>query len=355
MAKAAAAAPTAGPTGVRLATRMRRVDGSAAEVEGTATAVTYRGRPAVQLLMREVDEDRPASSADVYGDALPASHQRAARPRRPLRDISQAYRHRARVGVVHVDLDGFTALNARVGRAVADRVLRGVGRRLAHCVRQGDTAARLEADAFALVLPGLHHGEDATRIAEKVLRALRKPFPLADGTIPLTASVGVGDLPGGRRGRPGPPRLGRAVGPRRPREGRRPPRVERSARPRRRLRRARARGGPPRRSRRRDHGAQRQPHARRRPALPADLRPRPAARGRGGGAPALAAPADGSRLPAELPLEVRLHRPHPRHRPLDPPDRGRPGPGVAAAAAHVASRGQPLPARAHEEDACPTR
>jgi diguanylate cyclase (GGDEF)-like protein/PAS domain S-box-containing protein len=195
MAKAAAAAPTAGPAGVRLATRMRRADGSAAEVEGTATAVTYRGRPAVQLLMREVEDDRPASTSDVYRDGLTGLTSALLVPDRLSVAISQAYRHRARVGVVHVDLDGFTAVNARVGRAVADRVLRGVGRRLAHCVRQGDTAARLEADAFALVLPGLHHGEDATRIAEKVLRALRKPFPLADGTIPLTASVGVAIFP----------------------------------------------------------------------------------------------------------------------------------------------------------------
>jgi diguanylate cyclase (GGDEF)-like protein len=131
----------------------------------------------------------------VYRDSLTGLTSALLVPDRLSVAISQAYRHRARVGVVHVDLDGFTALNERVGRGAADRVLRGVGRRLAHCVRQGDTAARLDADAFALVLPGLHHGEDATRIAEKVLRALRKPFPLADETIPLTASVGVAIFP----------------------------------------------------------------------------------------------------------------------------------------------------------------
>jgi len=37
VAKAAAGAATAGPAGVRLATRMRRADGSTAEVEGAAT------------------------------------------------------------------------------------------------------------------------------------------------------------------------------------------------------------------------------------------------------------------------------------------------------------------------------
>jgi diguanylate cyclase (GGDEF)-like protein/PAS domain S-box-containing protein len=195
VAKAAAGAASAGPAGVRLATRVRRADGSTAEVEGTATLVTYRGRPAVQVLLREVVDDRPAAVGDVYRDALTGLTSAVLVPDRLSVAISQAYRHRARVGVVHVDLDGFSALNARVGRLVGDRVLRGVGRRLAHCVRQGDTAARIEADAFVLVLPGLHHGEDAHRIAEKVLRALRKPFPLTEGTVPVAGSVGFAVFP----------------------------------------------------------------------------------------------------------------------------------------------------------------
>jgi len=149
----------------------------------------------VQILMREVVDERPAAGDDVYRDALTGLTSPLLLPDRLSVAISQAYRHRARVGVVHVDVDGFSALNARLGRPLGDRVLRAVARRLSHCVRQGDTAARLEADAFVLVLPGLHHGEDATRIGEKVLRALRKPFPLADGTVPLTASVGVAIFP----------------------------------------------------------------------------------------------------------------------------------------------------------------
>jgi diguanylate cyclase (GGDEF)-like protein len=99
------------------------------------------------------------------------------------------------VGVLHVDVDRFTAASSRLDRRGSDRLLRGVARRLQHCVRQGDTVGRIEGDAFVLLLPGLHHAENALRLGEKVLRALRRPFPLAEASVPLTASVGVAVFP----------------------------------------------------------------------------------------------------------------------------------------------------------------
>ena len=195
VARAAAGASQAGPGGVRLVTRLRRADGSTAEVEGAASIVTYRGRPAVQFLLREVRDERPAAQGDVYRDALTGLTSALIAPDRLSVAIAQAYRHRARVGLVHVDLDGFAGHDKTLGRARADRLLRAVARRLLHCVRQGDTAARMEEDSFVLVLPGLHHAEDATRIGEKVLRALRKPFPLSEGSTALTASVGIAVFP----------------------------------------------------------------------------------------------------------------------------------------------------------------
>ena len=93
MAKAEAAAAAAGSSGVRIATRMRRADGSTAEVEGAATAATYRGRPAVQLLLREVVDVRPASTVDVYRDPLTGLTSALLVPDRLSVAISQAYRH----------------------------------------------------------------------------------------------------------------------------------------------------------------------------------------------------------------------------------------------------------------------
>jgi diguanylate cyclase (GGDEF)-like protein len=132
---------------------------------------------------------------DPYRDPLTGLTSPLLVPDRLSVAVAQAYRQRARVGVVHVDLDRFASVTERLGRPIADRLMRAVARRLARCVRSGDTAARGEGDAFLLVLPGLQHAEDATRVAEKVLGALRRPFPLPEGPVSLTASLGVAVFP----------------------------------------------------------------------------------------------------------------------------------------------------------------
>src|SRR5262249_29923273 len=106
-----------------------------------------------------------------------------------------AYRHRARVGVLLVDLDGFGRINDTLGRPAGDRLLRASGRRLQNLVREGDTVARRENDTFVLVLPGLRHADDAATVAEKVVSALRMPFPLRDRVAQVTASVGLAVFP----------------------------------------------------------------------------------------------------------------------------------------------------------------
>jgi diguanylate cyclase (GGDEF)-like protein len=109
--------------------------------------------------------------------------------------LSQAYRYRARVGVMVVDLDRFADVNGMVGSSSADRLLRAAARRLTQCVREGDTVARIEEDRFVVVVAGLRHPEDAAKIAEKMVRGLRRPFPLRDRVGHVTASVGFAVFP----------------------------------------------------------------------------------------------------------------------------------------------------------------
>jgi diguanylate cyclase (GGDEF)-like protein/PAS domain S-box-containing protein len=187
-------AATAGRAGARVSFRLRKGDGGVVETSGAATSVSYSGLPAVQVLLRDVAVERRAGST-VVRDTITGLTSQALVTDRLSVALAQAYRYRARVGVLFVDLDRFASVSAAVGRAAANQLLRAVARRLTLCLREGDTVSRLESGSFVLVLPGLRHAEDAGTIADKVLRSMRKPFPLRDRVEQLTASVGVAVFP----------------------------------------------------------------------------------------------------------------------------------------------------------------
>ena len=137
----------------------------------------------------------PLAMGDAYHDVVTGLTSRLLVRDRLSTALAQAYRRRARVAVLHLDLDQFSAINATLGRDLGDRLLRSVGRRLARVVREGDTVARLDADAFAMVVSGLNDAADALRIGAKVLEAVRQPFGLPGQVAHVTASLGVSIFP----------------------------------------------------------------------------------------------------------------------------------------------------------------
>ena len=66
--------------------------------------------------------------------------------------ISRSVRYGWSFGLVIIDLDGFKAINDRLGHQGGDAVLRQVGEQLRQGLRSGDIAARVGGDEFALLL-----------------------------------------------------------------------------------------------------------------------------------------------------------------------------------------------------------
>jgi diguanylate cyclase (GGDEF)-like protein len=79
-----------------------------------------------------------------------------------------------------VDLDGFKPINDTFGHATGDRVLEGIGSRLAAAAGGGALIARTGGDEFALLLPRVRSAAAAANIAAAVCAALQEPF-LVDG------------------------------------------------------------------------------------------------------------------------------------------------------------------------------
>jgi len=85
-----------------------------------------------------------------------------------------------------LDLDGFKAVNDKLGHAAGDELLRAVAKRLGGTIREGDLIARLGGDEFTLLLPDATV-DTAVVLAERIIAKLSAPFRI-DG---VEASVGV--------------------------------------------------------------------------------------------------------------------------------------------------------------------
>lgn len=110
--------------------------------------------------------------------------------------IAEAQRNGEQFAVLYVDLDRFKTINDSLGQAIGDQVLIGVARRLRALVRASDTVARYSGDEYALILRHIVLRDDATRIAEKLVRGLEAPLTVAEGKeLQVTASIGLAFFP----------------------------------------------------------------------------------------------------------------------------------------------------------------
>jgi diguanylate cyclase (GGDEF)-like protein/PAS domain S-box-containing protein len=172
-----------------------RLDGQVRDVEVVMAAVVYGGKPATQILTRDITERRRAEEQllhDAFHDSLTRLPNRALF----LDHLKLAVNHcRRRKGylfaVLFIDLDRFKVINDSLGHMAGDEFLIATARRLESCLRDGDTIARLGGDEFTILLDGIKDYGDAQRVAERVQEVLTQPFDLDGRELFVTASVGI--------------------------------------------------------------------------------------------------------------------------------------------------------------------
>jgi diguanylate cyclase (GGDEF)-like protein len=131
----------------------------------------------------------------AYHDALTALPNRILFYDRLNQAITKARRDKESIAVLFLDLDGFKIINDTFGHNVGDALLCEAARRIAACVRNSDTVARMGGDEFTVILASMRTPDSNDRAARKIIEAVANPFVINGKNCSVTVSIGIALYP----------------------------------------------------------------------------------------------------------------------------------------------------------------
>jgi diguanylate cyclase (GGDEF)-like protein/PAS domain S-box-containing protein len=179
---------------------LTRRDGSEVAIEHSSAPMKNDDGDVIGavIVLRDVSVARAITEKLAYAahhDALTGLPNRLLLESRVTQAIALATRHNCEAAVLFLDLDGFKLINDTFGHAVGDQLLESVARLLQQCVRSTDTVGRFGGDEFVVLLSEISRPSDAVLFAEKILHALSAPHSVAQHSLVVTASIGMGLYP----------------------------------------------------------------------------------------------------------------------------------------------------------------
>lgn len=109
--------------------------------------------------------------------------------------LARMKRQKSGFALFCLDLDGFKKVNDTFGHAAGDLLLKEVAQRLAKCVREVDTVARIGGDEFVIIQEETTEEAQAVVLAERIKNATGMPCAINGNEVMVGTSIGIAMAP----------------------------------------------------------------------------------------------------------------------------------------------------------------
>ncbi len=172
-----------------VGTSVKNADGSTSKME-VIRNITDQKKAHEDLL-----EQKEKLHHQAHHDALTELPNRVLFNDRLEQAIEKSKRNYKDVALLFIDLDHFKEINDSLGHKAGDEVLKVVTKRLENTIRDEDTLARLGGDEFTIIMENLAQGEDASLLAQKIIKVLSEPIEIYENLLYVSSSIGISLYP----------------------------------------------------------------------------------------------------------------------------------------------------------------